>query len=367
MNKSKVYFTNMKTSLEENLPMKFQRLIKEAGIQTIDFDRKFVAIKIHFGELGNMAYLRPNYAKALVDVVKSLGGNPFLTDCSTLYVGSRKNALDHLDTAYVNGFSPFSTGCHVLIADGLKGTDDVLVPVEGGEYIKEAKVGRAIMDADILISLSHFKGHEMAGIGGAVKNIGMGCGSRAGKMEMHASGKPEIFADNCVACRKCLTQCAHSAITIVDKKAVIDHDRCVGCGRCISACMYDAVYADNDEGSEVLNKKIVEYTTAILKDRPHFHVSLAIDISPFCDCHAENDVPIAPNIGMFASFDPVALDAACANAVNAAPVGAGSVLEGKAASGDKFHDTHPTTNWQHGTDHAVKMGLGNKEYELITI
>lgn len=178
MEQAKVYFTTFKATAHENLLQKLHRLMKTAGFENIDFTDKYAAIKIHFGEYGNLAFLRPNYAKVVADYVKELGGKPYLTDCNTLYVGSRKNALDHLDTAYVNGFSPLQTGCHVLIGDGLKGTDETLVPIDG-EYVKEAKIGHAIMDADVFISLTHFKGHEMAGFGGALKNIGMGCGSRA--------------------------------------------------------------------------------------------------------------------------------------------------------------------------------------------
>ena len=188
--KAKVYWCDFRAVPGTNLLEKLKRLMRHAGIETIDFDKKMAAIKIHFGEPGNLSYLRPNYAKAVADVVKELGGMPFLTDCNTLYVGRRKNALDHLETAYENGFSPFSTGCHVLIGDGLKGTDDIEVPVRNGELCKTAKIGKAIMDADVFISLSHFKGHECTGFGGALKNIGMGCGSRAGKMEQHNSGKP---------------------------------------------------------------------------------------------------------------------------------------------------------------------------------
>jgi hypothetical protein len=206
-----VYFTNMHATIKENLPQKLRRLIKTAGIGQIDFDRKFTAIKIHFGEPGNLAYLRPNYAKTVADVVKELGGKPFLTDCNTLYVGGRKNALDHLSSAYVNGFSLLSTGCHIIIADGLKGTDEALVPVKNGEYVKEAKIGQAVMDADVFISLSHFKGHESTGFGGTLKNIGMGCGSRAGKMEMHSSGKPHVSHSKCVGCGTCIKNCAHDA------------------------------------------------------------------------------------------------------------------------------------------------------------
>ena len=368
MAKSKVYYTNLHTTFSENLPQKLERLIKTAGIGDIDFTNKYAAVKIHFGEPGNLAYLRPNYAAVVVKVVKELGGKAFLTDCNTLYVGGRKNALDHLDTAYVNGFSPFSTGCHVIIADGLKGTDEELVPVEGGKYVKEAKIGRAIMDADVFISLSHFKGHEATGFGGALKNIGMGCGSRAGKMEMHSAGKPYVNQDKCVGCGRCAKICAHDAPRITDGKAFIDHDKCVGCGRCIGVCPMDAVCPASDESNDILNCKIAEYSKAVLAGRPHFHISLVIDVSPNCDCHAENDIPIVPDVGMFASFDPVALDLACADAVNRQPVISGSQLDRMPhVHHDHFTDSAPQTNWESCIEHAVKIGIGNSEYELIEI
>ncbi len=212
MEPSKVYFTDMRALPGTNLQQKLKRLILKAGIGQIDFQDKYAAIKIHFGEPGNLSYLRPNFAKTVADAVKELGGRPFLTDCNTLYVGRRKNALDHIEAAYENGFSPFSTGCQIIIADGLKGTDEVDVPVRGGEYIREAHIGRAVMDADIFISLSHFKGHESTGFGGAIKNIGMGCGSRAGKMDMHCAGKPDVDKSVCRGCGVCMKNCAHGAI-----------------------------------------------------------------------------------------------------------------------------------------------------------
>ncbi|RKJ41025.1 DUF362 domain-containing protein [bacterium 1XD42-8] len=367
MEKSKVYFTNLRTDFNSNLPQKLKKLIKAASIGNINFKNKYTAIKMHFGEPGNLAFLRPNYAAAVVDVVKELGGRPFLTDCNTLYVGGRKNALDHLESAYKNGFSPYTVGCHVLIGDGLKGTDEEIVPVNG-EYIKEAKIGRAIMDADIFISLNHFKGHEAAGFGGALKNIGMGCGSRAGKMEMHSAGKPSVIQENCIGCSRCIIICAHDAPSITEKKASIDQDKCVGCGRCIGVCPQDAIVAAGDETNEILVRKTTEYAIAVLKGRPHFHISLVIDISPCCDCHSENDVPIVPDVGMFASFDPVALDVACADAVNKQPVMPGSVLdESCQCHQDHFTNIAPTTNWRAGIEQGVKLGLGSDEYELIEI
>ncbi len=369
MSKSKVYFTNLRTYNSISLPDKLKILIKEAGIGNIDFNNKFAAIKIHFGEPGNLAFLRPNYAKVVADTVKELGGKPFLTDANTLYVGRRKNALDHLEAAYENGFSPFSTGCHVIIADGLKGTDEEIVKIDG-EYVKEAKIGKAVMDADIFITLSHFKGHECTGFGGCFKNIGMGCGSRAGKMEMHNSSKPSVDSELCVGCKACQKDCAHDAITISDKKATIDHGKCVGCGRCIGRCSFDAISAPGDESFDIINKKIAEYTYAIIKDKPAFHINLVIDVSPYCDCHAENDLPIVPDIGMYASFDPVALDQACADAVNEQCIIHGSVLDERVKvhdHKDHFKTTHPDTNWETCLEHAVKLGMGSREYEIVTI
>lgn len=374
MEKAKVYYTDFRTTGRENLMQKLRRLILTAGIRDIDFEDKYAAIKIHFGEYGNLAFLRPNYAKVVADVVKELGGKPFLTDCNTLYVGSRKNALDHLETAYANGFSPFSTGCHVIIGDGLKGTDEALVPVNG-EYVKEAKIGQAVMDADIFISLTHFKGHEATGFGGALKNIGMGCGSRAGKMEMHNQGKPAVNQARCVGCGACIKICAHDAPVITDGKATIDLKKCVGCGRCIGACPKDAVHPTQDNSNDVLNCKIAEYTKAVCDGRPCFHISLICDVSPNCDCHSENDVPIIPNVGMLASFDPVALDMACADLANRQPMLQNhSVLhencmahKEEAEHHDHFHMTHPDTNWRTCVAHAVKIGVGTDQYELIEI
>lgn len=372
MEKSKVYYATFKTTFRENLLQKLRRLMKQAGFEQIDFTDKFAAIKMHFGEYGNLAFLRPNYAKVVADYVKELGGKPFLTDCNTLYVGSRKNALDHLDTAYANGFSPLQTGCHVIIGDGLKGSDEALVPVKG-DYVKEAKIGRAIMDADILISLTHFKGHEATGFGGAIKNIGMGSGSRAGKMEQHCEGKPTVDPPKCVGCRACLKICAHDAPAIVNGKAIINHEKCVGCGRCLAVCPKDAISGDWGASVLMLNRKMAEYSLAVCQGRPCFHISLICDVSPNCDCHSENDIPIIPNVGMLASFDPVALDVACADLCNQMPVVAGSVLsenlqaEPNLAEQDHFVRTHPTTEWRSCIAHGVKIGLGNSEYELVQI
>ena len=311
--KASVYFTDFRTKLDVSLGVKLQNLCRRAGIGQINFTETFTAIKMHFGELGNFAYLRPNYVRAVADLIKELGGKPFLTDCNTLYPGSRKNAVDHLYNAEVNGFNSVTTGCYVIIADGLKGTDDIVVPVPGGEYCREAYIGRALYDADVIISLNHFKGHEMTGFGGAIKNLGMGGGSRAGKMHQHNDGKPVVEPDLCRCCRLCARECGSDAISYESGKAVIHQDLCKGCGRCIGACAFDAIHATNGTAADMLGRKMAEYTAAICAGKPCFHISLIMDVSPNCDCHGENDAPILPNLGMLASFDPVALDQACAD------------------------------------------------------
>lgn len=367
MEKSKVYFTDMHVG-QETLTQKLRMLMKKAGFESIAFDRQFTAVKLHFGEPGNLAYLRPNWARAVCDYIKELGGIPFLTDCNTLYPGRRKNALEHLEAAYENGYSPFQTGCHVIIGDGLRGTDEALVPVPGGEYVREAKIGQAVMDADIFISLTHFKGHEATGFGGALKNIGMGCGSRAGKMEMHASGKPQADPKLCIGCGACVRNCANNGVSVIDGKAVVNPDTCLGCGHCIGHCPTDAMRPTGSHSNDLLCRKIAEYTAAVLHGRPSFHIALAIDISPFCDCFNTNDIPIAPDVGMFASFDPVALDCACADAVNATPPVPGSLLDkADRCHHDHFTDTFPDTNWRVTMEHAQKLGIGTMDYQLIRV
>ncbi len=377
----------MRAGQNGNLLDKLRRTIKRAGIEQIDFKDKYVAIKIHFGEFGNMAYIRPGYAAVVVDLIKSLGGKPFLTDSNTLYTGFRSNAVDHLDTANRNGFNRIVTGCDVIIADGLKGKDERAVNING-KYCPAPLIGSAIADADIIISMTHFKGHEMAGFGGTMKNLGMGSGSVAGKKEMHSSAQPKINADKCIGCKICEKNCAHNAAHVIDKKAVIDYRNCVGCGQCVALCPNEAAVMSSQESSCVLNYKIAEYTKAVLNGKPQFHISFIMNVSPECDCWAHNDAAIVPDLGIAASFDPVALDQACADMVNQAPLlTTGNVLqdkmthsnEGECSCGhhghvhaqdihnDKFRMIHPDTNWQACLEYSEEIGLGTRKYELVKV
>lgn len=372
---AKVYFTDMHVGMGDSLLDKFERLIIKAGIDQIDFQDKFVAVKLHFGEYGNMAFLRHQYAKVLCDHIKARGGKPFLTDCNTLYVGYRNNALNHLEAAYMNGYNPLATGVHTIIADGLRGTDEREIAVEGGEYVKEAKIGAAIAEADVLISLTHFKGHVGAGFGGTLKNIGMGAGSKKGKMEMHSSGTPSIDSDCCIGCGMCVKNCANDGVHVVDKKAVIDEEKCLGCGYCIAYCPKGAIATKWDEAKPVMNRKIAEYTKAALAGKEAFHISMVMNVSPDCDCEGGNDVAVIADVGMFASFDPVAIDQACVDAANSQPVISGSAADqcschehGDHNHGhDVFKIIHPDTDWEAGLIHGEKLGIGTRDYQLVEI
>lgn len=373
MKPSKVYFTNLRTSIQAPLAKKMEMVAKAAGIETLDFKDKFVAIKIHFGEAGNMAYLRPNYAARLVKMIQQMGGKPFLTDSNTLYSGSRSNAVDHLKCATENGYNPLSVpGANVIIADGLKGTEYREVPI-GGKYCPAPKIGSAIADADIVISMTHFKGHEQTGFGGTLKNLGMGSASRGGKLELHSSSKPEILVKNCRGCSICVKNCAHDAIHLnAERKAVIDYDKCVGCGQCVALCQFDGAVLKDWDTSEVLNHKIAEYTKAVLKGKQSFHISFIVNVSPECDCWAHNDAAFIPDLGIAASFDPIALDQACADLVIQAPIIPGSRLFDEhqhedLCHSDKFHLLHPDTNWQSGLEYGEEIGLGTRQYTLVQI
>jgi len=381
MKSSKVYFTNLRTTPRSNLLDKMERLVKKAGLLTLDFEKKFVAIKIHFGEPGNLAYLRPNYAARMANLLRKEGAKPFITDSNTLYSGGRSNAVDHIQSAMENGYNPISAQCPVIIADGLKGTDYREIELNG-KYCKAPKVGAAIVDSDIIISMNHFKGHEQAGFGGALKNIGMGSASVGGKLELHSSSKPVIDVENCVGCNICVAHCAHDAVHLgSDKKAVIDNSKCVGCGQCVALCQYDSAVLADWGTSEVLNCKIAEYTKAILDGKPHFHISFIMNVSPECDCWNHNDAAIVPDIGIAASFDPVSLDHACAELVKKAPVLPGSKLADKQnkcccedalehsdyEGDDKFRIIHPNANWRSGLEYAEEIGIGTQNYEFIEI
>ncbi|MHB1361016.1 MAG: DUF362 domain-containing protein [Thermoleophilia bacterium] len=373
---SKVYFISSRADSRERNLTKYHRLLKTFDLGRVIRENDLVAIKLSFGEQGNLTYLRPQYVRVVVDEVKRLGGRPFLTDANTLYAGGRQNSRDHVITALENGFGYEVTGAPIVIAGGLLGFDYRTMPVSG-EHFMEAKIVPEATDADAIISLAHFKGHMICGFGGALKNLGMGFGARAGKQMMHSDVHPEVTAATCDGCARCYKWCPEKAISMVSsgegrkrKIARIEDEACVGCGECVATCFTGAIGISWKSDPAIVQQKMVEFAAAALTEKQGRFAALnfILDVTPDCDCLGWSDNPIVPNIGVAASFDPVSVDAASLDLVNQAQGNAMSALAGEGlASNDKFGAVH------HGIDataqlaHGEKIGLGQRSYELVDL
>jgi len=366
---SKVYFTDMRASAKENLLAKVVRLADMLDLKQIVPPRGLVAIKLHFGEKGNTAYIRPTFVRQIVDRVKALGAFPFLTDANTLYAGTRADSVSHLHTAVENGFAFSVVNAPLIIADGLRGASYTAVKI-GQELVKTAYVGTEIAEADGLISLAHFKGHELSGFGGTIKNLGMGCAARRGKMVQHADLSPKITRKKCVGCGECVEHCAQSAISLREGKAGIDPKKCIGCGECILICGNKAIDVQWNADIALFQKKMVEYTLAVLKGKKGkvAFLNFLTQISPACDCYGHSDAPIVHDLGIMASLDPVAIDQASVDMVNRQKgLESSSLPANKNPGGDKFRAIYPKVDWTIQLEHAEKIGLGSREYELINL
>ena len=364
---AKVYMADLKTG-QESLLRKVDRLITASGMDQFIDKGDLVAIKIHFGEPGNTGYVRAQYVRRLVDRLVKLGAKPFLTDANTLYVGRRANAVDHLQSAVLNGFDFAVAGAPVIIADGLTGKDAVNVPIEG-KHFREVKIGSAVVYADALIAVTHFKGHEATGFGGVLKNLGMGCGSRAGKQMMHSDVLPVVDEEKCTGCGKCNRWCPTGAALVVEKKNRIDQDKCIGCGECTVTCGEHAIAINWKTEPDVIQEKIVEHAMGVLANKTGKagFLSFVTNVSPDCDCCNWSDAPIVRNIGILASLDPVALDQAAVDLVNQEAALPDGRLAGLAPGTDKFRTLYPTVDWERQLAYAQAMGLGTRDYELVRI
>ncbi len=363
---SNVWMADLRTGSHENLFNKLERLVRQAGLTDIVAPQDLSAIKIHFGEKGGHAFIRPVFIRRIVEAIRTLGGKPFLTDSCTLYPGQRKEAVSALRYGIENGFAYAVVGAPLVMCDGLRGHSSRRVPI-AGELLKSADIGLEILEADNLIAVSHFKCHELTGFGGALKNIAMGCSSREGKLEQHAGVAPIVSPEDCTRCGTCLSGCAHGAIEIASDAAIIDAQLCTGCGRCISLCPTRAIQVQWNQAADKVMRKMAEYALAALdgKQGKRLFVNFITQVSPDCDCCGHSDAAIVPDIGILASTDPVALDQACADLVNQATGLPGTALvNGHEPGGDKFRGVHPQIDWEVTLEHAEKVGLGTRNYAL---
>lgn len=367
----KVYFADMRaSSRHESLPQKVNKLFRAAGFGELVGKDELVAVKLHFGEKGGTAFIHPVLVRQVVDRVKEAGGKPFLTDTNTLYVGTRANSVDHIQTALENGFSYATVNAPIIIADGLFGKNYVEIPLNGNHF-DSVKIGSDIANADGMIVMSHTKGHIVTGFGGTIKNLGMGCGNRGGKQMMHSSLKPKVAEQGCKACNTCLKWCPADAILIVDKKkAEIDHAKCIGCGECTVVCPTKAIKIQWKSETVDVQERMAEYAWGAVKEKQGKvgFFNFVMNVTPDCDCNSWSDAYIVNDVGILASTDPVAIDQAAIDLINAQAGLRGTRLEKNLEPGaDKFKGVYPETDHEAQLRHAEKLGMGSREYELVAL
>jgi uncharacterized Fe-S center protein len=364
---SKVYFVDMRSSTDGGVLDKLAVCMNKAGIHRIADESDLLAVKLHFGEKGSTASLGPAYVRTALDVMRDRGCFPFLTDTNTLYVGSRSDSVRHLRTAVEHGFTYGSMGVPTIIADGLKGGNYEIVRISG-KHFDEVKVASDIARADALLVLTHVKGHELTGVGGSLKNLGMGCGSRAGKLAMHSDVRPYV-SDRCIGCSKCVSWCPVGAISVAGKKASIATGTCIGCAECIVVCPVKAIRIEWDISGTLVQEKIVEYAAGVVKTKQKkvSYVNFIMDVSPQCDCYPFSDASIVPDVGILASHDPVAIDQASVDLINKQPGLEGTALAARRRGSDKFRGLYPDVDWRVQLKHAEAMGLGTRRYKIIRL
>ncbi|MFZ2780919.1 MAG: DUF362 domain-containing protein [Rectinemataceae bacterium] len=364
-----VYFADMRSrNSRSSTVTKIERLLKAVELGRAVTDGDLTAIKIHFGETGNDAFVSPVFARIVADGVRKAGGKPFFADTNTLYSGSRHNAVDHLETAILHGFDRAVCGAPVLIADGLSGTDYSEIEV-GLKHFDKVKIANGFAHADAMVVVSHFKGHEQAGFGGAIKNLAMGCAPPEGKKEQH-SIRFEVRTSGCIGCGTCVEVCPEKAIAMQDKKAKIRRELCIGCAECANRCPTKTIGLDWETDLSDFIERMVEYAKGAVVSKPGkvVYLTFVTRVVPDCDCAPWSDLSVVPDQGILASTDPVAIDQAAFDLVKTAAPTPGGALDGKVSPGDdKFGALHPDTNGCAQLIYGEKIGLGSSSYELVRI
>ncbi len=339
---------------DEILCGRLKNLLESENLLDFIADKDITAVKTHFGESPKQGYPRPLYLKMLGEKIKNQGGAPFLTETSTLYKGNRSDAISHVAHANRQGFDYAATGMPIIMADGLFGDEEYLVPIEGKAY-KTVQIAALFAKCNALVMVSHFTGHLAAGFGASLKNLGMGCASRKGKMEQHSTAKPKIIKKKCTGCGTCVKWCPQEAIALQDDIAVINSRNCIGCGECLAMCRFDAVKFNWGATYEDLQKKIVEHAMGICTLFAHksLFVNVLTRISKDCDCMGHTFKKITPDIGILVSRDPVALDAASLDLV-------------ERQSGQSLSQLAYDIPYRFQLEYAKELRFGSLDYELVS-
>lgn len=364
-----VWFAPVRTQKKQSLVTRAGVLLARAGLADAIEKDDLVAVKTHFGEEGNTGFVQPVFLREVVKRVRDAGGKPFVTDCNTLYRGKRFNAVEHLACAVHNGFSFATLDAPVIIADGLDGREGVDVPIEGFDHFTSVRIGAAAVHADAMVVVTHVKGHEATGFGGAIKNVGMGLGVRSAKQRMHSDFEPHPDAEKCTACGRCCQWCPVGALTVgPDRVVEVDYELCYGCGECVAACPYGAIAISWKTDAASIQEKIVDHVAGAVANKSGkvVYLSFVTNVTPDCDCWAFSDAPVVADIGVLASTDIVAIDQAAYDLVSAARGLSGTRGEGLDAGQDKFS----AVSGIDGTiamAYAERMDLGSRVYELKTV
>jgi hypothetical protein len=354
---TKVWFSPLNPNFDiSQIQEKVLSLYNAAGFQKIFKAKEYTAIKIHFGEKNNTGHIKPQWIKPLINVIKKSGCKPFLTDTNTLYRGQRFNSIDHLMQAYEHGFSIENLGVPVIIADGLLSKNFSEVPVKE-KHFKSVKIANDILHSHSFVVLSHMTGHILTGLGAAIKNLAMGSAPRSGKQVQHTDIKPEVNPEKCQACGLCITWCPKEAIDLYDGVARIDLDKCYGCAECIATCRYQAINHSFSNASIPLQEKMAEYALGAVKDKKGkvCYFNFLTHISKECDCMGKAQDKLIQDIGILASYDPVAIDQASIDLLN------------EKAGNDILSQLWPENDYNVQISHAEKIGLGTREYELVYV
>ncbi len=351
----KVYFIKIEDNERDDvIAAKLIKVLTSRKLLSFIKPKNIVAVKTHFGEKDAKGYVRPIVLKELGELIKTMDAKPFLTETSTLYRGQRSNAIDHINLAYSHGFTFGNTGMPIIMADGLFGDDEVSISIDG-EIFKEVNIASQIEKSQALILVSHFTGHIVAGFGATIKNLGMGCVSRRGKLIQHSTAKPSIKISKCTGCGTCVKWCPKDAITINDGKATIKNSLCIGCGECLAVCNYDAVGFNWSETYENLQKKIAEHALGVVKNKigKVLYINFMNRISKECDCMSKYE-KISKDIGVLVSTDPVAVDKA-------------SLDMFLKYTGVNINEMSYDIPYKIQVEHGEKIGLGKLKYDLIEL
>lgn len=366
--KSQVYFWDLKTSKKASFDLRLRRLLKAVQVAKLLKKDDLVALKVHFGEQGTTGFISPIWLKPIIDFFLKSGAKPFLTDTNTLYAGKRKEAVSHACLAAEHGFDVNWLKAPIIIADGIKSNNQV--EVEGpGKHFEVFYLAGDILSSDLLVTISHFTGHALTGFAGTIKNLAMGCASRQGKMQQHCSLGPKLNPEACQGCGQCIEVCQSGALFLDEnKKIAIQRELCTGCAACLSACLNRALQIDWGLETEIFLERMVEYAMAVTNNhkRSVLHLTFVLQVTPECDCLGYSNPPICPDIGVLASYDPVALDQACLDLVKTSPRHP-AYQELKATGRDVFQQLYPQTQGEFTLNYAQKLGLGQRDYQLIKI